>query len=140
MPLEYAIGTVNILKAILSMKEAFVYKDIDNQQRKVNESFSYIEKYEEQLQRVGYKHSQLLRLLQYSQILQDDIGNAQVNATVKHVDLVKGKLEKNAAILLKVQELVTNQVYYIGLHQDSYQSKLSLPLVRLLGIVKVRIA
>jgi hypothetical protein len=37
------------LKAILSMKEAFVYKDIDNQQRKVNESFSYIEKYEEQL-------------------------------------------------------------------------------------------
>jgi hypothetical protein len=49
MPLEYAIGTVNILKAILSMKEAFVYKDIDNQQRKVNESFSYIEKYEEQL-------------------------------------------------------------------------------------------
>jgi hypothetical protein len=89
---------------------------------------------------VGYKHSQLLRLLQYSQILSDDIGNAQVNATVKHVDLVKGKLEKNAAILLKVQELVTNQVYYIGLHQDSYQSKLSLPLVRLLGIVKVRIA
>jgi hypothetical protein len=53
---------------------------------------------------------------------------------------VKGKLEKNAAILLKIQELITSQVYYIGLHQDSYQSKLSLPLVRLLGIVKMRIA
>jgi hypothetical protein len=36
--------------------------------------------------------------------------------------------------------LITSQVYYIGLHQDSYQSKLSLPLVRLLGIVKMRIA
>lgn len=53
---------------------------------------------------------------------------------------MKGKLEKNAAILLKIQELITSQVYYIGLHQDSYQSKLSLPLVRLLGIVKMRIA
>ena len=36
--------------------------------------------------------------------------------------------------------MITSQVYYIGLHQDSYQSKLSLPLVRLLGIVKMRIA
>lgn len=39
-----------------------------------------------------------------------------------------------------MQELVTSQVYYIGVHQDSYQSKLSLPLVRLLGIIKVKIA
>ena len=31
-------------------------------------------------------------------------------------------------------------MYYIGLHQDSYQQKMSLPLVRLLGIVKLRIA
>lgn len=39
-----------------------------------------------------------------------------------------------------MQELITTQVYYIGLHQDSYQSKLSLPIFRLLGIVKVKIA
>lgn len=41
---------------------------------------------------------------------------------------------------MKVQELLTNQVYFIGVHQDSYQSKLSLPLIRLLGIVKLKIA
>ena len=73
-------------------------------------------------------------------MLSEDIGKASIQADIKHVDLVKGKLEKNAAILLKIQELITSQVYYIGLHQDSYQSKLSLPLVRLLGIVKMRIA
>lgn len=73
-------------------------------------------------------------------MLSEDIGRASIQADIKHVDLVKGKLEKNAAILLKIQELITSQVYYIGLHQDSYQSKLSLPLVRLLGIVKLRIA
>lgn len=39
-----------------------------------------------------------------------------------------------------MQELLTNQVYFIGVHQDSYQSKLSLPLIRLLGIVKLKIA
>ena len=81
-----------------------------------------------------------MRLLQYCQVLSEDIGKASIQADIKHVDLVKGKLEKNAAILLKIQELITSQVYYIGLHQDSYQSKLSLPLVRLLGIVKMRIA
>jgi hypothetical protein len=43
-------------------------------------------------------------------------------------------------VLLKVQELITNQVYFIGVHQDSYQTRLSLPLIRLLGIVKLRIA
>lgn len=81
-----------------------------------------------------------MRLLQYCQVLSEDIGKASIQADIKQVDLVKGKLERNASILLKVQELITSQVYYIGLHQDSYQSKLSLPLVRLLGIVKMRIA
>jgi len=35
---------------------------------------------------------------------------------------------------------LTNQVYFVGLHQDSNQSRISLPLIRLLGIVKLRIA
>jgi hypothetical protein len=78
--------------------------------------------------------------MQYSNILSDDVGKSSVQADMKHVDLVKGKLERNASILLKVQELLTNQVYFIGLHQDSYQSKISLPLIRMLGIVKLRIA
>ncbi len=122
------------------MKESFSYKNIEDQQRKVDESFAYITKYDTQQQRIGFKYSQIVRLLQYCQVLSEDIGRASIQADIKHVDLVKGKLEKNAAILLKIQELITSQVYYIGLHQDSYQSKLSLPLVRLLGIVKLRIA
>jgi fructose-1,6-bisphosphatase len=31
-------------------------------------------------------------------------------------------------------------MYYIGIHQDSNQSSLSLPLTRLLGVVKIRLA
>lgn len=31
-------------------------------------------------------------------------------------------------------------MYYIGIHQDSNQSTLSLPLTRLLGVVKIRLA
>jgi len=30
LPLEYAIGTVNILKAILSLKESQTYKNVDD--------------------------------------------------------------------------------------------------------------
>jgi hypothetical protein len=93
---------VNILKAILSIKESFKYKGIEDQQRKVDESFAYIAKYESQQQRVGFKHSQIVRLLQYCQVLQEDIGKASIQADIKQVDLVKGKLERNAAILLKI--------------------------------------
>jgi len=78
--------------------------------------------------------------MQYSQILSDDMGKSSINADIKNVNLAKSKMEKNVNILLKVQELITAQIYYIGLHQDSYQQKMSLPLVRLLGIVKLRIA
>jgi hypothetical protein len=63
-----------------------------------------------------------------------------VEADLKQIELIKAKLERNARILLRVQELLTNQVYYIGVHQDSNQQKISLPLVRLLGITKMRIA
>lgn len=46
--------------------------------------------------RVGFKHSQLLRLIQYCNYLSEDIGKSAVKADVKHVDLARGKLEKNA--------------------------------------------
>ena len=65
---------------------------------------------------MGFKHSQLLRLIQYCNSLSEDIGKSAVKADVKHVDLARGKLEKNAQVLLKVQELLTNQVYFIGVH------------------------
>jgi hypothetical protein len=107
LPLEYAIGTVNILKAILSLKESQTYKYVEDQQRKVDESLAYIGKYEDQLTRIGFKHSQLLRLIQFSQILSDEMGKSSINADIKHVNLAKSKMEKNANILLKIQELIT---------------------------------
>ena len=62
----------------------------------------------------------------------------QVN--LRSVEFAKFKLERCAKILLEVQELLTDQMYYIGIHQDSNQSTLSLPLTRLLGVVKIRLA
>lgn len=59
---------------------------------------------------------------------------------LRSVEFAKFKLERCAKILLKVQELLTDQMYYIGIHQDSNQSTLSLPLTRLLGVVKIRLA
>jgi hypothetical protein len=103
LPLEYAIGTTYILKAILSMKESQQSgRTIEDQQRKVDESISFIDKWETLQNRVGFKHSQILRLLQYTNILAEDVGKSSVKADVRHVDLVKGKLEKNAQILLKI--------------------------------------
>jgi hypothetical protein len=40
--------------------------------------------------------------MQYSQILTEDVGRTPVQADLRQVELVKGKLERNAAILLKV--------------------------------------
>ena len=36
--------------------------------------------------------------------------------------------------------MLSNQAYFIGIHQDSNQSKVSLPLIRFLGIIKLKIA
>ena len=74
----------------------------------------------------------------YCRLLTEDVGRASVTADLKSVELVRGKLERTASALLKVQELLTAQAYFIGGAMD--QSRLSLPLVRMLGIVKLRIA
>ena len=43
--------------------------------------------------------------------------------------------------LLKAQEHLSNQVYFIGVHQESAkQASISLPILRLLGVTKLRIA
>jgi len=76
--------------------------------------------------------------LAYCRLLTEDVGRASVTADLKSVELVRGKLERTASALLKVQELLTAQAYFIGGAMD--QSRLSLPLVRMLGIVKLRIA
>jgi hypothetical protein len=60
--------------------------------------------------------------------------------SLRSVEFAKLKLERCAKILLEVQELLTDQMYYIGIHQDSNRTVLSLPLTRLLGVVKIRLA
>lgn len=62
------------------------------------------------------------------------------HVNLQSVEFAKYKLEKCAKILLKVQEILTDQMYYIGIHQDSNKSTISLPLTRLLGVVKIRLA
>jgi hypothetical protein len=39
--------------------------------------------------------------------------------TLKSVEFAKFKLERCAKILLLVQEHLTDQMYFIGIHQDS---------------------
>jgi len=57
------------------------------------------------------------------------------------VQALKVKLQQCATLLLKSQEYVTNQVFYIGVHQESIrQLNISLPVLRLLGLIKLRIA
>ena len=66
------------------------------------------------------------------QILIQDIESSQ---------LARLCLTNCATYLIKVQEHLKNQVYYIGVHQDSaIQSQLSLPLLRLFGTTKLRLA
>mmetsp|Transcript_23218 Transcript_23218/g.22772 ORF Transcript_23218/g.22772 Transcript_23218/m.22772 type:complete len:129 (+) Transcript_23218:790-1176(+) len=105
----------------------------------MNESFGYIDSFDQIVQKTGFRQSHIEKLLRYSQILQEEMGKA-VNADLSIVEFAKQKLEKNAKILLRVQELVMNQLYYIGVNSDSIQQKISLPLLRQFGIVKLRIA
>jgi len=57
------------------------------------------------------------------------------------IQQIQKMLEQCAVFLLKVQDLLTTQVYFIGVHQDSAtQAQLTLPLLRFLGITKLRIA
>ena len=101
------------MKAILSLRESQATKNMDEAERKMEESFAYIEKQEILLQKSGYKQDHLIKLIKYCQILQSEFGKP-VEADLKQIELIKQKLERCARILLRVQELLTNQVYYIG--------------------------
>lgn len=72
--------------------------------------------------------------------MQSEITAGLRQVTVRTVDFAKVKLERCAKILLQIQELLTEQMYFVGIHQDSNRSVLSLPLIRLVGVVKVRLA
>lgn len=73
--------------------------------------------------------------------MQSQIGQNLKNLTSKAIEYAKLMLERCAKILLKVQEQLTDQMYYIGIHQDSsLTTSISLPLSRMLGVVKIRLA
>jgi hypothetical protein len=140
LPLEYALSTCFLLKATLNVKETLQFERIEEQEPIIKSSFEFIDKFEAQLMQSGCKQGHLIRLLQYSNLLQSQITSNMKQVNLRSVEFAKYKLERCAKILLKVQELLTDQMYYIGIHQDSNQSTLSLPLSRLLGVVKIRLA
>jgi hypothetical protein len=79
-------------------------------------------------------------ILAYCKALQDEVNVTELSSAAS-VTTVRRMLEQCAIYLLKIQDLLTNQVYFIGIHQDSAtQANLSLPLLRMLGVTKLRIA
>ena len=80
---------------------------MDEKEKKMEESFTYIQTYELFVQRSGFKQSHLIKLLKYAKLLQEDFSQA-INGDIKSVEFLKSKLERNAKILLRVQELATN--------------------------------
>jgi len=85
---------------------------------KLEASFESVERFETVIQKVGYKQDHLVKLLKYARLLQQETEKA-VSADLNAIEFVKAKLERNAKVLLRVQELVQNQIYYIGIHQES---------------------
>lgn len=73
LPLEYALSTCYLLKATLSVKETLGFERIDEQEPIIKSSFDFIDKFEAQLMQSGCKQGHLIRLLQYSNLLQSQI-------------------------------------------------------------------
>lgn len=69
LPLEFAISTVLILKAMLSLQEAKHLSTLEEQEEKYKESFRYIDEFEGQVSSFGFKESHLILLLKYSKHL-----------------------------------------------------------------------
>ena len=67
-----------------------------------------IEKFEQQMAGCGYNQEHLIKLLNYSNILQSQIIDTMKEVSLKTVEFTKTKLEKCAKILLKIQEQLTD--------------------------------
>ena len=79
-------------------------------------------------------------MLNYTKLLWQEVSQTTVT-DMDSAQALKVKLQQCATFLLKAQEYLTNQVFYIGVHQESIrQMDMSLPLLRLLGVTKLRIA
>jgi hypothetical protein len=90
-----------ILKAILCIVECQGLNKLEDQEKKMEEGYTYLDSFENSIQRSGFKESHLVKLMKYASILQVEIGK-QVSADIKEVEFVKRKLEKIAKILLRV--------------------------------------
>lgn len=82
LQLDYTLGSVFILKAMLTLKEGQLAKGMDEQDKRMEESFSFIDKFEILMQKAGYKVDHLIKLLKYCQMLQSEFGKP-VDAELK---------------------------------------------------------
>jgi hypothetical protein len=144
LPLENTISTCLILKATLLVDEASRIEDgLKEKEALINQSFVSIDRFlDQQLVAVGCKQVHLERLTKFAVALQGQVGDDLKNLSSESIEFARLKLEKSAKILLKIQEQLTDQMYYIGIHQDSavQASQISLPIQRMLGVVKLRLA
>jgi len=60
----------------------------------------------------------MILLLRYAKLLWQEVSSSEIH-DVKSVQTVKQKLTQCATYLIKAQDHLTNQMYYIGVHQDS---------------------
>ena len=122
LPLENTISTCLILLATLLVDEAsrLPADGIAEKQALIHKSFISIDKFlEQQLVAVGCKQMPLERLITFAVALQSQVGVDLRTLNSESIEFAKLKLEKSAKILLKIQEQLTDQMYYIGIHQDS---------------------
>ena len=83
-------------------------------------SFGWGQQFLTQLTRFGFKEQHIVLMLKYSKLLQQVILKVEMK-DLDSVKLIKRLLEQTALYLLKAQELLTAQVFFIGVHQESMQ-------------------
>ena len=141
-PLEYAIATTMICQAIRFLEQSQSAKmlTIDEQSEMLETSYKWCTQFMNQVATYGYRVEHTNLALKYFKLLQEAVNKIELTDS-NSIDQIKRMMEQSAIFLLKVQELLTAQVYFIGVHQDSaQQAQMTLPMLRLLGITKLRIA
>lgn len=139
LQLHMCIGYLRLLAAQLAVVESNKAPAHEQSVSKLEEALVHLDEFGDVLAHFGYRTKHVLKMLEISKLFFLEVEKA-VSTDVARIDTLQRKLERGARLLLKAQELITNQVYYIGVHQDSTVSELSLPVVRLLGATKVRLA
>ena len=116
LPLEFTISTVLILQATLSIKLSQNTKLLkEDREALIMQSFSQAEQFDQQILVCGFKQSHISLLLNYTKLLWEEVSQSTVT-DMDSVQQLKIKLQQCATFLLKSQEYLTNQVFYIGVH------------------------